>query len=71
MLLRRAGADAVNEVDWDSVDLRVPDGRGRETRRRIRLWNPLGFTRSATESLLQEAASLEEIVEALEENPMG
>ncbi|MBM3320564.1 MAG: proteasome accessory factor PafA2 family protein [Candidatus Eisenbacteria bacterium] len=66
MLLRRADPETVESVDWDSIRFRMSDGAVRRT---VRLWNPLGFGRSATEPLFRNGSSIEEIVRNLAEGP--
>lgn len=58
MLLRRAGADGVVDVDWDRV-------RFWPSLRTVHLADPLGFGRAATEPVLRSGATLDEIIDAL------
>ncbi|MFH1681965.1 MAG: proteasome accessory factor PafA2 family protein [Candidatus Eisenbacteria bacterium] len=65
MLLRRADPEIVEAVDWDSIHFRMPDGPGRAVLKTVRLWNPFGFTRPATEALFRRTSSIEEVVREL------
>ncbi len=67
-LLRRAGADAVEEVDWDRVRVRVVERRSEwrwGTPKTVRLTKPFGATRADNERFFLGNSSLEDIIEAL------
>ncbi len=69
MLLRIAGADGVQGVDWDVIKF-WQAGRGYwPVVRTLRLDNPLGFTRAAVEGVLQSACTLNDILDALHAAP--
>lgn len=59
MLLRRAGADGVLDVDWDAM-------RFWPSLRLLRLDDPLGFTRATSEAIVRDMGSLDEILDTLE-----
>lgn len=61
MLLRRAGADRVDDVDWDRVRVRSAHGGYRT----VDLPSPLDFGRAVTEDLFRRCGSLEEILDGL------
>ena len=61
-LLALAPAEAVIHVDWDSITVRLPDGK----QRIVWLENPLGFTR--TDSPIREARTFDEALAALEKH---
>ncbi len=64
MLLRRAGQDAINDVNWDRIRIRRP-GRGWSNYDTLELNDPLAHTRSDTERFFKTSQTLEEILEAL------
>jgi hypothetical protein len=68
-LMRRAGTDGIDHVDWDVVTVKVPsrrgDGRWLE-RRTIHLPRPHDATRAQHEALFRPDHSLEDIVDTLE-----
>lgn len=63
MLLRRAGPDQVEHVDWDHIRFRLRGGRRR------RLWlampDPLGWTRARIEPQFARYERLDELITAL------
>lgn len=65
MLLRIAGPDVVDSVDWDSIRLKKKDRGFWSTYRTLDLANPLAFTKAETERIFQEGATLDEILNAL------
>ncbi len=66
MLLRKAGADAIEAVDWDKISFWTRrDGVAWRRCRTLRLDNPLGFTRADCEISLQEAESLDDLLDDL------
>ena len=66
MLLRMAGPDIVHDVDWDLIKFRKP-GRGYwPSYRTLHLADPLGFTRSVTEAAIEDAACLDDVLDALQ-----
>ncbi len=46
MLLRWAGPDRVDDLNWDYIRFRVPSGRHSVSVRTLNLANPLGYTRA-------------------------
>jgi len=68
-LLRLAGPDGVEDVDWDAIRFRRA-GRGYwPVVRTLRLDDPLGFTRSAVEGVIRDAATLDDVLDALHATP--
>ena len=65
MLLRWAGPDAVDDVDWDSVRFRVGSERYRTLFQRLDMSSPLGFTKAIAESCFENAETLEELLDSL------
>src|SRR5437899_3093094 len=69
MLLRLAGPDGIEDVDWDVIRFRRA-GRGYwPVVRTLRLDDPLGFTRSAVEGVIRDAATLDDVLDALHATP--
>jgi len=69
MLLRLAGRDDVDDVDWDAIRFRRA-GRGYwPVVRTLRLDDPLGFTRAAVEGVIQDASTLDDVLDALHAAP--
>jgi proteasome accessory factor A len=62
MLLRRAGRHRVESVDWDEIKFTT----GGASERTLELSNPLGFTKAATGTIIDNAASLDDILDALQ-----
>jgi len=68
-LLRLGGPDRIADVDWDSIRFRIEhEGRYMPTYRTVELNDPLSFTRGECEPLLRGIVSLEEALDALEQN---
>lgn len=65
MLLRLAGPDNVDRVDWDSVCLKLPGRSGWATYRTVDLPDPLALTRDETGPLFESEPTLWEVFEAL------
>ena len=65
MLLRRAGPQLVDRVDWDSVRLKLPGRSGGSVYRTIDLPHPLALTKAETGHLFASPRLLGEIGEAL------
>ena len=65
MVLRAAGPDLVEDVDWDRVKIRQRNGGHWSWARTLELSNPLRFTRRETATVFEEAETLEEILERL------
>ncbi len=66
MLLRRAGEDHIESIDWDHIQFTsIGNGFG-FGRRTFDLANPLKFTRAMSEPVLNRAGSIEAILDALE-----
>lgn len=65
MLLRRAEAESVTDVNWDRMEFEFKNREERVRRRILSLANPLGATRSANEEFFREAETLEELLDLL------
>lgn len=66
-LLRFAGPERVDSVDWDSIRFRL-DGDDRWSRqRRLEMADPLQFTEAETASIVYSGADLETVLDALED----
>ncbi len=63
-LLRLAGRDGIDDVDWDVVRIR-PQGRGASAAAEIDLWHPAGFGKADVEPFVGPAGRLEDVLEAL------
>ncbi len=68
-LLRIAGADGVQEVDWDAIKFRRAVPGYWSQVRTLRLDDPLGFTKAAVEDVIERASTLGEILDALHATP--
>ncbi len=66
MLLRHAGPDDVDEVNWDRVRVRTGTGYWAPTRT-LDMSNPLGHTRAQTEETFDHARSLGELMDDLKQ----
>jgi proteasome accessory factor A len=64
-LLRIAGPDRIDHVDWDEITFKLKTGW--PDRRTVRLANPLGFTKAKTHFL--ETASLDDALDILGAEP--
>jgi hypothetical protein len=65
MLLRRAQAIQVDDVDWDCIRFRTTGPGFATSLRTIDLDDPLQFTRDATESILDRSGTLDSALDAL------
>lgn len=65
MLLRWAGPDGVDDVDWDSIRFKTGYERYRTAYRRLELASPLAFTRAASERAFEDATTLDELLDLL------
>jgi proteasome accessory factor A len=68
MLLRRAGADGVADVDWDSIKLRIPGGNRfwLPEHRTLDMPDPLAFTRAETAAIFdREEIDLDQLLDEL------
>ena len=66
-LLRLAGQQRVEEVDWDRVRFRIPTGRWPNTRSRtVHMPLPFGDTRADNERHFADGAPLVAVLEALQ-----
>jgi hypothetical protein len=63
MLLRWAGPDAVDDVDWDSIRIKVGSERWRTLYRRLEMADPLGFTKSISDACFDGASDLDELLD--------
>jgi hypothetical protein len=69
MLLRIAGARGVQDVDWDAIRFRkVVPGYWAQART-LRLDTPLAYTKAAVAGVIERAATLDDILDALEASP--
>jgi proteasome accessory factor A len=65
-MLLRMGGEAVHDVDWDLIKFRQT-GRGYwPVVRTLHLADPLGFTRAASQPVIEKATSLGEILDTLQ-----
>jgi len=67
MLLRAAGAQRVNNVDWDRITLRLPANHGLASYQVLWMQDPRLWTRAQTEHLFRQQRSLELLVHGLRE----
>ncbi len=65
MLLRWAGPDGVDDVDWDSIRFKTGYERYRTIYRRLDLASPLAFTKEASERAFEDATTLDELLDLL------
>jgi len=64
-LLRLAGPERVEDVDWDRITFKLRSQIGAETRRTVALANPLSFTRRDTEAIFRCNEDLDEVLDLL------
>ena len=64
-LLRWAGPDGVDDVDWDSIRVKTGSERYRTTYRRLEMASPLAFTKANSARAFQDATTLEELLDLL------
>ncbi|MFQ5669243.1 MAG: proteasome accessory factor PafA2 family protein [Acidobacteriota bacterium] len=64
-LLRLAGADRVEEVNWDFIRFRCARNGSAGRSRTLYLDNPLGSTRAENRDILAESRSLDDVLDAL------
>jgi proteasome accessory factor A len=67
-LLRLAGADRVQHIDWDSMSFTGTGGSGWPLYRTLRLPNPHGLGRRDTEHLFAPEATLDDVLDGLPAN---
>jgi len=65
MLLRRAPAESVFEVNWDQIEFRPKSVNGSTRRRVLALANPLRWSRAATKRFFREASTIEDLLDRL------
>ena len=65
MLLRWAGPEVVDDVDWDSIRFNTGYERYRTTYRKLDLANPLAFTKAASARAFEHATTLDELLDSL------
>jgi proteasome accessory factor A len=65
MLLRWAGPDGVDDVDWDSMRFKTAYERYRTTYRRLELASPLAHTKADSERAFEDARTLDELLDLL------
>jgi hypothetical protein len=65
MLLRQADNEAVTRVDWDSLDVQLPDRSQWPRHRTLEMADPLSFTRRQTEFLFNGQRTLDDILDCL------
>jgi proteasome accessory factor A len=66
MLLRRADAEAIEDVDWDGIKFRLQGRRPSFVMRTIEMANPLAFTKEMAGPLFEQAETLEDLLDGLE-----
>jgi proteasome accessory factor A len=66
-LMRLAGRDMTDDIDWDSMRFKVKSARGWPSYPTIELGDPLGWTSAETAPVFAAAATLEEALTSLEE----
>jgi proteasome accessory factor A len=66
MLLRQAGPDGVDDVDWDLMRFKLQGQGYWSNTRRLEMADPLAFTRAEAEPVLRKARTLEEALDALD-----
>ena len=71
MLLRYAGPDAIEDVDWDTLRFRIAGTGYWPTYRSLDLGDPLRFTRAEAAPLFERAAGLDQLLDALEAGADG
>jgi proteasome accessory factor A len=69
MLLRRAGARRVEDVDWDRIRLRITRADGFPVQRTFEMPDPGGLTRKEAGGAFERSRSLEELLDRLETLP--
>jgi proteasome accessory factor A len=68
-LLKLAGPEEIDSVDWDTIRFRLEDETHWLPRyRTVSLPNPLGHTKALVSRCLPESGQLEDVISALEEN---
>jgi proteasome accessory factor A len=65
MLLRQADAELVTRVDWDSLEVQLPDRSSWPRHRTLEMADPLSFTRRQTEFLFDGERALDDILDCL------
>ncbi len=65
MLLRRAQAGEVDDVDWDFIEFRLNERDGGCRYRRLEMASPLEHTESSNAAVIQRGGSLADILDAL------
>ena len=71
MLLRAAGTDRIDAVDWDSIRIRKPRMGIWSPKRTVELANPLAFSKGDTATLFEGAQTLDEILDRFETSRGG
>jgi proteasome accessory factor A len=66
-LMRLAGAERTDNIDWDTMRFKVNGSRGWPSYPSLELADPLGWSRAETESVFPEGAGLEDVLSALKE----
>jgi proteasome accessory factor A len=65
MILRQSEPDAVTHVDWDSIEVQLPDRSQWPRHRTLEMADPLSFTRRQTEFLFNGQRKLDDILDCL------
>jgi proteasome accessory factor A len=65
MLLRWAGPDGVDDVNWDSMRFRIAYERSRTIYRRFNMNSPLAYTKAETEQCFESATTFDELLDDL------
>lgn len=71
MLLRRAGPEEIEAVDWDEMRFCLGDSRLDGTRHELAMADPLRFARADTERWFLEADTVAKLLECLGSQPLG
>jgi Pup amidohydrolase len=66
-LLRFAGPERIDGVDWDAIRFRLEGDGIWSRRRKLEMPDPLAFTEAETASIVYSGADLETVLDALEE----
>jgi proteasome accessory factor A len=65
MLLRWAGPEGIDEVNWDRITVKTRSARNRTVYRTLDMYSPLEFDRSMAEPVFDSARSVDELLDGL------
>lgn len=65
MLLRRVGQEHIDYVNWDSIELKVPNSGYWPARHVVEMPNPAGFNKADTEALWESGGTWDRVLQAL------